>query len=145
MLLKGWEIEKQFESVSLAEVDRYATRPPLRKLMPQLISDSNGHQLLVESMIGKVRTDRRRWDFSHHISKYPFHMSWDAEMVKEIVRVERRMMEHYSEIYMRLNSSDSSVYLSLEDREYVLEGLKRLVRDEGMHYRLALTVSEAML
>ena len=142
LLLKGWEIEKRFECVSLEESDRYATWSQLRQLMPRLISDSNEHLSLVESMVARVKTDRRKWDFPQRVSKFPFHLSWDEEMAKEIARVERRMMENYSDILVRLEASDSSAYLAPADREFVLEGLKRLVREEDVHYRLATSVLE---
>jgi len=142
LLLKGWEIEKQFEGVSCDESNRYATCDKVRRLMPQLISESGEHLSLVESMIARVNTDCRKWDYAQHVSKFPFHLSWDAEMIREIARVERRAMDAYANILRRLKDSDSSAFLSPEDREFVLETLERLVHDENEHSILAASALE---
>ncbi len=145
LLVKGWEIEKGFESVSESEVDRYATNPHVKSLMPRLMRDSARHEAMVRSMIDMVKTERPGWNYRNYISRFPFNMSWDLEMVRELARVEKRVREHYSDIYVRLVASDSSEYLGDVDRDYLLAALKVLVRDEGEHYRLCLATEEALL
>jgi len=137
MLLAGWEIEKRFEGVSYGESERYASTARVKKIMPYLVGQSTEHEYLVKSMIQRVKTDRQKWDFPQRVSKFPFHLSWDEEMMKEILRVERKAMETYADILARLQVSDTKAFLDVADREFLVNGLKKLVMDEEEHARLA--------
>jgi hypothetical protein len=137
LLLRGWEIEKRFEGISYDESLRYAMWDKAKKVLPDLVYDSGRHLMLVESMIARVKTPHLNSGYSQHVSTFPFEKTWDAEMMREIRRVEKRAAETYSVVLERLRESDSSAYLNSRDREYLLATLEQLVREENSHFALA--------
>jgi len=128
------EIETGFESVAQWEGYVATKKEEFREVLFSLISDSESHKRLVESLLKQVRTTRRSSDIPIKPREITYRSNSDLEMMTKISRMEILMYNLYSDIKKAFNELDTELWLNdTGDAESFLSALDSLVKDEAKH------------
>jgi rubrerythrin len=134
LLRKAHEIESSFESVVQWEGYVNVADSEMRAVLFELISDSNEHRRIVESLLAMVRTGGDAGSLPLQPKTFNFKGRNDAEVMNEIAKVEKLMFDMYSDILSAVDVSDLKSLLSdVEDAESFVSHLNTLIEGEAKH------------
>lgn len=137
LLRKALEIESGFESVAQWEGYVSVADPEMRALLFELISDSDGHRGVVESLLSMVRIEGDSDARPLQPRSFSFKGKSDIEVMNEIARVEKLMFDMYSDVRSAVETSDIESILSRgEDVERFKSLLDELIQGEAGHMTL---------
>jgi hypothetical protein len=134
-LRKGLEIERGFESMVQWEGYVQAKSDVFRSTLFTMISESEYHATLVESMLsrlGAAPTDQ--YNLRHQV--FDFSMREEQEVMREIAKSEKLALDTYMNILNSIPREETN-WLNEEDKLFMIDSLKRLVEDETRHCELA--------
>lgn len=134
LLRKAHEIESGFESVVQWEGYVNVADSEMRAVLFELISDSNEHRRIVESLLAMARTSKDAGGPPLQPRTFNFKGKSDIEVMNEIAKVEKVMFDMYSDIRSAVDASDlKSLVSDAEDAERFVSHLNTLVEGEAKH------------
>ena len=138
LLRKAYEIETGFESVAQWEGYVSVADEDMRAVLFELISDSHAHSELIESLMTMVRRgDGNAAGQPFQPRTFSFKGKGDLEVMNEIARIEKVMLNMYSDLRAALDDADLSRLLSEEaDGERFISGLNALIDEETKHVNI---------
>ncbi len=130
-------METGFESVAQWEGYVAAKEDEFRQVLFELISDSEAHRKMVESLLEQVNATRSPSDLPLKPREITFRGKSDLEVMSQISKMETLMHNLYSDIKKVLAESDLGLILNEgADPESFLSTLDSLIRDEEKHMAL---------
>ena len=137
LMRKALEIETGFESVAQWEGYVSVADAEMRALLFEIISDSDGHRRVVESLLSMVNVEDDAGARPLQPRSFSFKGKSDIEVMNEIARVEKLMFDMYSDIRSAIETSDVESLLSRgEDVERFKTLLDGLIQGEAGHMNL---------
>jgi hypothetical protein len=136
LLRKALEIEEGFESMAQWEGYVQAKVDGFRNMMFMMISESEHHASMVTEMLerlGVTKTDA----YGLRQQVFDFSLKEESEVTREIAHTEKLALDLYSNIRDSVERSDTSNWLSEEDRRFILDNLAILITDETRHLYMA--------
>ena len=133
LMKKALEVESGFESVAQWEGYVSVADAEMRALLFELISDSDEHRRIVESLLAMVIAGD---DSALPLQPRTFSFKGknDIEVMNEIARVEKLMFNMYTDILSAVQRSDLESFLSdPEDAAVFISQLKSLIEGEAKH------------
>jgi len=138
LLIRANEIESAFENLS--EWDAYVDvkGEEFREILFSLISESQKHKGIVNSMISMVNAGQDPTLVPLTPVRLDFRNKHELEIMNQIGRYERLAFDLYSDIREAIKKSDIKRLLHHEsDAEAFISSLEKLVSDEREHVDLA--------
>ena len=135
-LKKALQIEEGFESVAQWEAYVTTQDEDFRKMMFQLLSDSERHKDMVEQMISKVNASNPRLATPLSPRVFNFSGKEDQEVMDELFKTENLMLNTYVLIREALTAGDIDRLIDPSDREFFLRTLNDMIKEEGVHASL---------
>lgn len=135
-LKKGLEIERGFESMAQWEGYVQAKSDEFRDMLFTMISESEHHASMVTEML--TRIDVTKMDtYGLRQQVFDFSQKEESEVTRDIAKTEKLALDLYTNIRDSLESSDTSNWLSVEDKSYFIGNLNKLIADETRHLYMA--------
>jgi len=132
-LRKALEIEAAFESVSQWEGYINVKKDEFRDVIFELISESEKHRTLVESMISKVKISPGSAALSLQPHTFNFKNKTEFEIMMDLSRYEKLAYDTYLNIREALKHSSLDNIISAEDIPFFFSTLELLIREESEH------------
>jgi hypothetical protein len=107
-----------------------------RKMVFQLLSDSERHKDLCGQMLAKVKVTDPRHSAPLPPKVYDFTGMEDQEVMDALFKTENLMLSTYELVKESLTESDTSVLMDPSDLEFFQSTLDALIREEGIHASL---------
>ncbi|UCE91503.1 MAG: hypothetical protein JSV90_08925 [Methanobacteriota archaeon] len=137
LLRKALEVEVGFESVALWEGYVTAKQDEFREVLFSLISDSEGHRRIVESLLDQVRATGSPSHAPVKPREVTFRGNDDLEMMTQISKMEMLMYNLYSDIKKAFVASETESLLNDQsDVESFLSAIDSLIQDEAKHMEM---------
>ncbi len=137
LLRRALEIEKTFESAGQWEGYLSLRGEQFREVLFQLITESDTHGRLVESMLQMVKVTPDHAQIPLQTRRFDFKQKNDLEIMMDIGKTEKMMLDLYTSVRDSLNGADPADYLKDPgDAAKFLETLERLIREETNHARI---------
>ncbi len=135
-LKRALQIEEGFESI--AQWEAYVTTQDdnFRRMMFQLLSDSERHKGLVEQMISRAHVSDPRQATPLSPRVIDFSGKEDQEVMDELFKTENLMLNTYLLIKEALTGGDIGQLIDPADEGFFSETLNNLIREEGIHASL---------
>jgi hypothetical protein len=133
LLEKALEVEKAFETSAQWEAYVAAQTGEFQDMLFQMMAESQQHKMLVEQIIGKVRTARPVNLKEVQAREFNFKGRSDQEIMQELKRTEELMASTYRRIRDSILESDTSRYIDAADKVVVVQQLEFLISQEEMH------------
>ena len=130
-------METGFESV--AQWEGYVTtkQNEFREVLFSLISDSEGHKRIVESLLDLVRATGKSTYTPVKPREILFRGNNDLEMMTQISKMEILMYNLYSDIRKAFAASETEMLLNdKNDAESFLSAIDTLIQDEAKHMEM---------
>ena len=130
-------MEIGFESV--AQWEGYVTtkQNEFREVLFSLISDSEGHKRIVESLLDLVRATGKSTYTPVKPREILFRGNNDLEMMTQISKMEILMYNLYSDIRKAFAASETELLLNdKNDAESFLSAIDTLIQDEAKHMEM---------
>ena len=130
-------MEIGFESV--AQWEGYVTtkQNEFREVLFSLISDSEGHKRIVESLLDLVRATGKSTYTPVKPREILFRGNNDLEMMTQISKMEILMYNLYSDIRKAFAASETEMLLNdKNDAESFLSAIDTLIQDEAKHMEM---------
>jgi rubrerythrin len=137
ILRKALEIEMGFESVCQWEGYLKVGKNELKDTLYQMISESEQHKLMVENMLGKIKTSSNIQAFPIRPMTCNFNGKMDIEVMSEVLKIETMMKETYARIKETVVCSDCTSFINPDDVPFFVNTLSILIQQEGEHEMLA--------
>lgn len=138
LLTKALEIETTYEEAGKKQGYFHAETDRMREIIQMMICDSKLHKTLVESMIQRTNVPGEKIPNASSLGTHILPAELNATTMLGIADLEKLAGDLYSHIRGAVEASDTSAYLTLEDRKYMLETLAKLVHAEKVHYDVAM-------
>jgi hypothetical protein len=135
-LRKGLQIEEGFESVGQWEAYVNTQDDEFRKMMFQLLNDSERHKNMVEQMLSKVMVSNQKLALPLAPRVFDFSGKEDQEVMDQLFKTENLMLSTYSLIKEALTESKVENLMDPSDKEFFYSTLKELIKEEGIHRSL---------
>ena len=135
-LKKALQIEEGFESIAQWEAYVTTQDDDFRRMMFQLLSDSERHKGLVEQLISRVYVSDPRPATSVSPRVINFSGKEDQEVMDELFKTENLMLNTYLLIQEALTEGDIDRLIDPADKGFFLDTLKDLIKEEGIHASL---------
>ncbi|MDD1767052.1 MAG: hypothetical protein LUQ27_00605 [Methanomassiliicoccales archaeon] len=132
-LRKALEIEAAFESVSQWEGYINVKKDEFRDVIFELISESEKHRTLVESMISKVKISPGSAALPLQPHAFNFKNKTEFEIMMDLSRYEKLAYDTYLNIKEALKHSSLDNIISAEDVPFFFSTLELLIREESEH------------
>ena len=137
LLHKALEVETGFESVAQWEGYVATKQDEFREVLFSLISDSEGHRRIVESLLKQVRATGKSSYPSVKSREIIFRGNNDLEMMTQISKMEILMYNLYSDIRKAFVASETELLLNDKgDAESFLTAIDSLIQDEAKHMEM---------
>lgn len=137
LIRKAHEIESGFESVSQWEGYVSVADDEMRAVLFELISDSNEHRRIVESLLSMIRNKDDAGALPLQPRSFNFKGKSDVEVMNEIAKMEKLMFNMYTDLRSAIDGSDLESLLSRsEDVERFKSLLDSLIEGEAGHMAL---------
>lgn len=135
---KVLEIERGFENMAHWEGYVQAKSEIFRDTLFTMISESEHHATMVGDMLDRLGSPseetpalrQRTFDFSG---------KEELEVMRMLANNEKLAFDTYTNIRGAILASDTSSWLSLEARDYIIMNLDELIEAEAEHMRLAMS------
>ena len=130
-------MEIGFESITQWEGYVTAKQDEFREVLFSLISDSEGHKRIVESLLDLVRATDRSSYTPVKPREIVFRGNNDLEMMTQISKMEILMYNLYSDIRKAFAASETELLLNdKNDAESFLSAIDTLIQDEAKHMEM---------
>lgn len=139
LLTKALEIETTYEEAGMKQGYFHTETDRMREIIQMMIFDSKLHKTLVESMIQRTNVPGEKIPNASSLGTYMLPAELNAMTMLGIADMEKLAHDLYSHIRSAVEASDTSAYLTPEDRKYVLETLAKLIHAEKVHYDVAMS------
>jgi hypothetical protein len=136
LLKKALEIEKGFENMSQWEGYVQARTNAFRDTLFTMISESEHHATMVTDMLDRLNVPKQD-GLPLRVQLFDYSLREESEVMRELARNEKLAMDTYSNIRDSLKATDSSTWLSEEDRIFIMRYLQELILAEAEHVKLA--------
>jgi hypothetical protein len=136
LLQEAQTMESAFESVTEWEGFLTIGDNAVGQLLRRLMSESNAHERIVESMIRMVRTTEDVPAPSGDTSQVDFHAQDETALLLRLQEFELMMHDMYNDIRTALGKSDINSLVDARNAPIILKDLDTLVAAEAMHYKL---------
>ena len=134
LLIRALEIEKTYESAGEWEGYLNLQKEQFREVIFQLISESDTHSRMVESMIGMVKVTPNHVQTPLQVRSFDFRKKNDLEIMMDIGKTEKMMLDLYASITESLEGVDPVKYLNdPTDHARFSEMLDRIIKEEENH------------
>ncbi len=142
LLREAVRIESGFEGLSnwMGYGDSRSER--MREILFRIAEDSKGHRAAVEGMIGMMKPTAEDNMIGSLPPELDFAKKSAVDLIGDMPAAEMAAYELYEFIRKATENSDTSSYLSPEDRTHILNRLTRLAHDEKVHYDIASNLSK---
>ncbi|UCE45489.1 MAG: hypothetical protein JSU93_00930 [Methanobacteriota archaeon] len=131
------EVEIGFESVAQWEGYVVTKRDEFREVLFSLISDSEGHKRMIESLLDRVRATEKSSYAPIKPREITFRGNNDLEMMTQISKMEILMYNLYSDIKKAFAASETELLLNDKgDAELFLSTIDSLIQDEAKHMEM---------
>jgi rubrerythrin len=132
-LRKALEIEAGFESVSQWEGYISVKMDEFRDVVFELISESEKHRILVETMISKIKMSPGSESPPLKSPVFNFKNKTEFEIMMDLLKYEKLAYDTYLNIKEALIDSNLSGLLDEKDVPFFFSTLDVLIRDEAEH------------
>ena len=132
-LRKALEIEASFESVSQWEGYISIKKDEFRDVIFELISESERHRTLVESMISKVRVPPGSEALPLRIHAFDFKNKTEFEIMMDLSKYEKLAYDTYLNIRDALKRFNVEGYIETKDVPFFFSTLELLIREKSEH------------
>jgi rubrerythrin len=130
-LRKALEIEAGFESVSQWEGYINVKKDEFRDVIFELISESEKHRNLVETMISKIRLSPRSEALPLHPHTFNFKNKTEFEIMMDLSKYEKLAYDTYFNIREALKHSNLDSLIEAKDVPFFFSTLDLLIRGEA--------------
>jgi rubrerythrin len=137
LLRRALEIEKTFESAGQWEGYLNLMGEQFREVLFQLITESDTHGRLVESMIQMVKVTPDHVQIPLQTRRFDFKQKNDLEIMMDIGKTEKMMLDLYTSVRDSLEGADPEDYLNdPADNQRFADILDRLIGEETNHAKI---------
>ncbi|MBM3300603.1 MAG: hypothetical protein FJY85_11675, partial [Deltaproteobacteria bacterium] len=132
-LRKALDIEASFESISQWEDYINLKKDEFRDVVFELISESEKHKSIVESLISKTKKGSRSETAPLQPHVFNFKNKTEFEIMMDLSRYEKLAYDIYLNIREALKASDMSKLVEEGDAPLFFSTLDRLIMEEADH------------
>ena len=132
-LRKALEIEAGFESVSQWEGYINVKKDEFRDVIFELISESEKHRTLVETMISKIRISPGSEALPLQPHAFNFKNKTEFEIMMDLLKYEKLVYDTYLNIKEALKHSNPDPFIEEKDVAFFFSTLDLLIREGAEH------------
>jgi hypothetical protein len=137
LLRKALQIEEGLESVAQWEAYISAKDYKFRKMIFEMLSESDENKAKIEELLSKVKVTgpREMRDLKPHV--FNFAGKEDQEVMDELYQTELLMLNTYTLIREALVGADMNEFIETKDHESFMETLNSLIKKGEDHAAMA--------
>jgi len=133
LVSKALEIETSYETIAQWEGYVAVNNPLYRETLFQLISESEKHKNMVQTMLDMIILPKGYQAPSLHQQTFDFRGKSEFDVMLELMRYEQLAFDLYCTVKRSVESTNLEGWIRPEDRASFMKMLDELIRDESEH------------
>ena len=132
LLSEAWELEHAYEFKALKEAKKYCESPEVVDLVDLLASESIDHKAMIDAMFKMIGANHEHIVRGKGIN-FNFDRAWDAEIIEELVWIEKKIVRFYHEALLMVQDEDNAQVIPQNERDPLKKILQYLEEEEYRH------------